>query len=52
VVALDGPETLAAVVKPLVSSGDMVVCLGAGNITAWAEKLPRELAAAEGEAGA
>lgn len=52
VVALDGPETLAAVVKPLVSRGDMVVCLGAGNITAWAEKLPRELAAADGEAGA
>lgn len=52
VVALDGPETLAAVVKPLVSHGDMIVCLGAGNITAWAEKLPRELAALEGEDGA
>ncbi|WP_372056167.1 UDP-N-acetylmuramate--L-alanine ligase [Tistrella mobilis] len=52
VVALDGPETLAAVVKPLVSHGDMIVCLGAGNITAWAEKLPRELAALEGEVGA
>ncbi|WP_372005291.1 UDP-N-acetylmuramate--L-alanine ligase [Tistrella mobilis] len=52
VVALDGPETLAAVVKPLVSHGDMIVCLGAGNITAWAEKLPRELAALEEEDGA
>ena len=37
-------EDLARTVAPLVRAGDMVVCLGAGNITAWAHSLPQELA--------
>jgi UDP-N-acetylmuramate--alanine ligase len=45
VVPLQGPEALAETVAPLVEPGDLVVCLGAGNITAWAAALPGELEA-------
>ncbi len=45
VIALDGPEKLAGIVKALAKPGDYVVCLGAGNITQWAYALPGELAA-------
>ncbi len=45
VIALDGPAALAPTVRPLVTSGDYVVCLGAGNITQWAYALPAELEA-------
>ena len=31
-------------IRELTAPGDMVVCLGAGNITAWANALPRQLA--------
>ena len=34
---------LAGVLKPALSPGDMVVCLGAGDITAWAYALEGEL---------
>jgi UDP-N-acetylmuramate--alanine ligase len=37
------PKDLAAMVAPLVQPGDLVVCLGAGNITQWAHALPGEL---------
>jgi len=37
------PKLLARQVAPLVRSGDMVVCLGAGSITYWAASLPAEL---------
>ena len=40
---LDGPETLAATMIDIVRPGDIVVCLGAGNVTSWAYALPREL---------
>lgn len=40
---LSDPKDLAAMVAPLVQPGDMVVCLGAGNITQWAHALPGEL---------
>ncbi|HMO30893.1 UDP-N-acetylmuramate--L-alanine ligase [Enterovirga sp.] len=43
VVALEGPEDLAAMVRDIASPGDYVVCLGAGNITQWAYALPGEL---------
>ena len=43
VVSLENPEDLAGLVDGLASPGDMVVCLGAGNITAWANDLPDEL---------
>jgi UDP-N-acetylmuramate--alanine ligase len=39
------PKQLARQVAPLVRSGDMVVCLGAGSITYWAQSLPAELEA-------
>jgi UDP-N-acetylmuramate--alanine ligase len=43
VIALDGPEKLAGIVKGIARRGDYVVCLGAGNITQWAYALPEEL---------
>ncbi len=49
--ALEGPQALAALVRDLTKPGDMVVCLGAGNITAWANALPAELAALEDGGG-
>jgi UDP-N-acetylmuramate--alanine ligase len=42
---LDGPAALAATVRDLAKPGDLVVCLGAGSITNWANALPAELAA-------
>jgi UDP-N-acetylmuramate--alanine ligase len=45
VIPLDGPQDLARVIKRLAQPGDIVVCLGAGNITQWAYALPGELAA-------
>lgn len=45
VVPLPGAPELAGIVKGLAKSGDLVVCLGAGNITQWAYALPGELKA-------
>ena len=45
VLALDGPQQLAGLVRNIARPGDYVVCLGAGNITQWAYALPDELAA-------
>jgi UDP-N-acetylmuramate--alanine ligase len=45
VIALDGPDKLAGIVRSLAKPGDYVVCLGAGNITQWAYALPGELKA-------
>jgi UDP-N-acetylmuramate--alanine ligase len=45
VTALVSPKHLAAVIDDIASAGDIVVCLGAGNITAWAHALPADLAA-------
>src|SRR6266550_4741238 len=45
VIPLDGAQDLARTVKRLARPGDIVVCLGAGNITQWAYALPGELAA-------
>jgi UDP-N-acetylmuramate--alanine ligase len=44
VIALDGAQQLAPIVKTLAKPGDYVICLGAGNITQWAYALPGELA--------
>jgi UDP-N-acetylmuramate--alanine ligase len=41
---LAGPEELAPLVAELARPGDIVVCLGAGSITGWANSLPQELA--------
>lgn len=40
---LSGPEALPALIRTLAKPGDMVVCLGAGTITQWANALPGEL---------
>jgi UDP-N-acetylmuramate--alanine ligase len=45
VIPLDGPQELARIIGRLAFPGDIVVCLGAGNITQWAYALPGELAA-------
>lgn len=45
VIPLPAPSELAGIVKGLAKSGDLVVCLGAGNITQWAYALPDELKA-------
>jgi len=42
--SLPGPEELGSVICALARPGDMVVCLGAGSITNWANSLPAELA--------
>jgi UDP-N-acetylmuramate--alanine ligase len=36
---------LPAMIAGLAAPGDMVVCLGAGSITSWAQELPDALAA-------
>jgi UDP-N-acetylmuramate--alanine ligase len=43
VMALSSPEALPDLVREHAKSGDLVVCLGAGNITAWANSLPAQL---------
>jgi UDP-N-acetylmuramate--alanine ligase len=43
--ALEDPAQLAETVRGLARFGDIVVCLGAGSITNWANALPAELAA-------
>ncbi len=45
VVPLEGPEDLASLVKDMTEPGDMVVCLGAGSISQWANALPAQLEA-------
>jgi UDP-N-acetylmuramate--alanine ligase len=39
------PGELASMIRELARPGDMVVCLGAGSITGWANSLPADLAA-------
>jgi UDP-N-acetylmuramate--alanine ligase len=41
---LPGPESLAPLLRSLVRPDDIVVCLGAGSITNWANSLPLDLA--------
>ncbi|ARP97948.1 UDP-N-acetylmuramate--L-alanine ligase [Pseudorhodoplanes sinuspersici] len=43
--ALPNSDSLASMVRGMAQPGDMVVCLGAGNITQWAYALPGELKA-------
>ena len=44
VVALENEAKLAELVSGIAKAGDLVVCLGAGTITNWANALPSELA--------
>ena len=43
VVPLPSPEHLAEMANAMAQPGDFVVCLGAGNITVWANALPEQL---------
>jgi UDP-N-acetylmuramate--alanine ligase len=44
VIPLEGRDVLAQTVSEVANAGDLVVCLGAGNITQWAHALPGEIA--------
>jgi len=43
VIPLGDPSELAALVRDITEPGDLVICLGAGSITGWANALPVEL---------
>ena len=45
---LSDAEALPGLIAEVAGPGDLVVCLGAGNITAWANELPDQLAALRG----
>ncbi|MBO9506061.1 UDP-N-acetylmuramate--L-alanine ligase [Thalassospira sp. A3_1] len=45
VASLEGPEALASMIAKEAKPGDLVVCLGAGSISAWANALPAQLEA-------
>jgi UDP-N-acetylmuramate--alanine ligase len=40
---LESPDTLAPVIHSIAKPGDLVVCLGAGSISQWANALPAQL---------
>ena len=44
VMPLGDPDDLAALVAKVAKPGDLVICLGAGSITYWANALPDDLA--------
>jgi UDP-N-acetylmuramate--alanine ligase len=48
VLALSAPAALPALIAGEAKAGDLVVCLGAGDITAWAHALPAQLEALAG----
>ncbi|MDA0367800.1 MAG: UDP-N-acetylmuramate--L-alanine ligase [Proteobacteria bacterium] len=50
-VALSDEAALADVVAEHARAGDLVICMGAGNVTAWAQRLPAELSARLPEPG-
>ncbi len=43
VIPLDEPENLPALIDDIGAPGDLVICLGAGSVTLWANALPAEL---------
>ena len=51
VVPLPEPLALPEMVNAIAKPGDFVVCLGAGNITAWAHALPGQLAELQAQSG-
>ncbi len=46
VLTVDGEAGLAPAIAPLLGAGDMIICLGAGDITKWAANLGDALAKA------
>jgi UDP-N-acetylmuramate--alanine ligase len=51
VIPLESPQALPGLIAELTNPGDLVVCLGAGNITTWAGSLPEELAKLTSKSG-
>lgn len=51
VTALPSEDALAPMIHEIANAGDLVVCLGAGNITAWAHALPNALDALSEKGG-
>jgi UDP-N-acetylmuramate--alanine ligase len=51
VLPLPSPDALPGLVRRLARPGDMVVCLGAGSITQWANALPGQLEALIAQSG-
>ncbi len=49
VLALEEPRALGSLVHGIARQGDYVVCLGAGDVTIWAQTLPIELAKLSGK---
>ncbi len=45
VMPLGDPSDLAGIVRDIAEAGDLVICLGAGSITNWAQDLPSALKA-------
>jgi UDP-N-acetylmuramate--alanine ligase len=45
VLKLEGAKALAPLIADIAKPGDFVICLGAGDITYWANNLPQELQA-------
>lgn len=43
VVELEGPQELPKIIAQKAEPGDLVICLGAGSITRWANALPGDL---------
>ncbi len=52
VLTVEGEQELAPLIRDLASTGDYVMCLGAGNISAWANALPDALKALDKKGGA
>mgnify|MGYP006125036101 FL=1 len=48
---LISPDDLASLINNIAKPGDLVVCLGAGNISQWANALPEQLAALKSSSG-
>ncbi len=46
---VDGPDDLARTLRDLAAPGDIIICMGAGDITKWAAALPDAIAKARAE---
>jgi len=43
VIKLNSHKDIAAIIKPLISEGDLIFCTGAGKVTYWAADLEKQL---------
>lgn len=49
VLPLEDGENLSNLIQDIATDGDLVICLGAGDITIWANDLPNKLSALSGD---